>query len=82
MAKLVSWNCNRLKGSLKGAIDKKLQEINSLDRFNQGELDAEIDRAEKDLDGLLEEEEKYWRLRAREDWLNWGDKIPSGFTPR
>lgn len=31
-------------------------------------------KAEKDLELLLEEEEKFWKIRSREDWLKWGDR--------
>lgn len=28
---------------------------------------------EKELENLLEDDEIYWKQRARENWLNWGD---------
>lgn len=31
-------------------------------------------QSEKELESLLEEEESYWKLRSREDWLKSGDK--------
>lgn len=46
--------------------------------INQGDLDNDIIIAEKELDQLLDEE-KYWRLRARENWLNWGDRNTKWF---
>lgn len=36
-------------------------------------------KAENELEVLLEEEEKYWKLKSREDWLNWGDKNTKWF---
>lgn len=58
LAKLFHWN----------------REIQSLDQRQNGGLDMEITKAERELNKLLEEEEMYWKLKSREDWLQWGDK--------
>lgn len=69
-----NWNKERLKGSLKGAITRKKKEIIYLLNLNDQEgFDRKI-KVERDLEKLLEEEESYWKIRSREDWLKCGDK--------
>lgn len=34
---------------------------------------------ENKLDCLREEEEIYWKMRSREEWLKWGDKNTQWF---
>lgn len=70
---MASWNMNILNGSLKGAIERKSKELQDLDNGNPS-IHESIQKVEKELDSLQKEEEKYWKLRFREDWLKWGEK--------
>lgn len=63
------WNKNRLKGSLKGAIDRIEKEIQVLQNSSSNFRSEESLAKEKELDNLLEEEEIYWKIRLREEWL-------------
>lgn len=71
LKQLLSWNKDRLKGSIQQAIERKMTEIEILKKDdNSWNM---LKTAEKYLEELLEEEERYWKQRSREDWLNWGD---------
>lgn len=74
------WNKERLKGSIKGAINRTKVEIKILSNSNTPDDFDRLLQAEKKLDNLLEEEEGYWRLRSREDWLKKGIETQNGFT--
>lgn len=62
---LKSWNRERLNGSLAKAIDRKKRELASLSKDDS--CYDSISKAQRDLDDLLEEEERYWKQRSRED---------------
>lgn len=64
LEKLAKWNKERLKGSLKGAIERQpkvIQDIDSRGLVN----DVQLISAEKALERLLNEEELYWKMRSR-----------------
>lgn len=60
-------NKERLKGLIKGAINRKEEGIKELMNRNNTDNFERIAKAEKDLESLLEEEERYWKMRSRED---------------
>lgn len=66
---LTSWNRQRLNGSIHGAIKRKDEEIQKLSISAEPMRDSLISKAESELEDLLEEEEKFWKIRSREDWL-------------
>lgn len=68
-----AWNKVILEGSIKGAITKKEKEIRNLSNLRSEEEFTKRSQVESDLEKLLEEEESYWKLRSREDWLKEGD---------
>lgn len=80
LRRLHGWNKQRLNGTIQGAIDRKEKEIENLSKSLTNCRSPEILNAELDLEDLLSEEEKFWKIRSREDWLLAGIKIPSGFT--
>lgn len=43
---------------------------------------TKLREAERELEKLLEEEEKYWNYRSREIWLKWGDRNTKWFHTR
>lgn len=73
ISRLACWSRNHYKGSIRGAIALKEREIQS--QLNQGEQhnDVELNKKERELENLLEDNEIYWKQRVREDWLEWGD---------
>lgn len=70
LVKLRNWNKIRLNGSLKAAISRKEEELKALISRLGLQHDSNIRVVKQDLENLLEEEEKYWKARSREDWLN------------
>lgn len=48
----------------------------------KGEKDAYLIKLENEVEGMLEEEEMFWKMRSREDWLRWGDKNTKWFHSR
>lgn len=82
LVEMSRWNRNRLQGSIIGAIDRKEREIQALELCpNQMNADS-ISKAERELETLLREEESYWKIRTREDWLKSGDKNTKWFHQR
>lgn len=79
LSKLEQWSKGKYNGSIRGAIARKENEIQGI--LNQGNQsnDPEVGRLEKELEILLEDDEIYWKQRAREDWLNWGDRNTKWF---
>lgn len=67
--KLSVWNRDRLKGSIQGAVNRKLREIQDLEKDHQFLGEEKVENAEKELCKLFEEKEIYWKMRSREDWL-------------
>lgn len=83
MGKLKRWNLERLKGSLKAAVARKERDIHELSCCRGSLAEFRVREAKKELDLLLEEEEKYWKSRSREDWRSSGAiRIQNGFIPR
>lgn len=56
---LTIWNKDRLNGSLKGAIDRQLKVIQSIEAFRDSRSDIQLVAVEKSLEKLLDEEELY-----------------------
>lgn len=54
---------------MKATIVRKEEELRILSRNIDRPSDSNCKKAENELEILLEEEEKYWRLRLRDDWL-------------
>lgn len=79
LVKLASWNKNRLQGSIKKALEYKKLEIENIEKETKGFPTEKLLQAEKGLESLLEEEEMYWKIRSREDWLRWGDRNTKRF---
>lgn len=73
------WNKERLKGTIKGVITRKEKDINTLMNSSNPNRFDNIIQAELELEKLLEEEERYWKIRSREDWLKSGDKNTKWF---
>lgn len=73
------WSKERLKGSIQSAIRKKEEEIKKLEAEACVSDDKCLDKAEMELEILLEEEEHYWRSRSREVWLKSGDRNTKWF---
>lgn len=67
------------EGSIASTISWKEREIQVLSSHSSRAKGEEIRKAERELENLLEEEEKYWRIRSREDWLKWGDQNTKWF---
>lgn len=82
MRELHKWNRDILRGSLKGAIASKKEEIRRVQMRGSSNWRHIALEAEKDLEWLLEEEEIYWRQRARKDWIQWGDRNTKWFHLR
>lgn len=60
------------RGSIQKAVERKREEITILDRENSEEFYPSIIQAEKELECLLEEEERYWKIRSREEMAKLG----------
>lgn len=74
MAELKIWSKAEFEGRKK-KLDNLLQQLQSKrecgEQYESGE---EIKNIEKQIDGILLEEEIYWRQRSRAVWLKEGDK--------
>lgn len=60
----MKWNKARLKGIVKGAIERKTREIHMLEHENIGCREEDLIKDEMEQENLLEEEDKYWRIRS------------------
>ncbi|KAK1554997.1 hypothetical protein Q3G72_020206 [Acer saccharum] len=81
-AKLMGWSKERF-GSLRKSINGKQREIEALYvRSQEPGVMERIKRLERELEGLLDCEEIYWRQRARSDWLVAGDRNSKFFHKR
>lgn len=76
---LSKWNQGRLNNSLKGAISRVERDIQKLQENPKGPNADALRTKECELDKLLKEEEIYWKIRLREEWLKWGDKNTKWF---
>lgn len=63
------WNRKWLNRSIFGAIDRKEKVIQTLELCPNQMYAENIRKAERELESLIREEESYWKIRAREDWL-------------
>lgn len=52
---------------MRGAIHRKEEEIKQAQNSNDPLRELQTGALEKDLENFLEEEEKHWRIEARED---------------
>lgn len=69
---LRKWNYNQLQGSLRRAITRKKKEIARMDDGICPFSALTWTKENLELEELVEEDERYWKQRSREDWLNWG----------
>lgn len=76
---LALWNKERLGGSISKVVDQKLKQIKDIELQDSGFPSQSLMKAERELEMLFEEEEKFWKIRSREDWLKWGDKSTKWF---
>lgn len=79
LSRLSAWRCNKYGGSLKGAIERMENEIKVLLNRNDAYSKAELEAKERELENLLEDDKIYWKQRAREEWLQWGDRNTKWF---
>lgn len=79
LGKLKQRDKRNLKGSIKATISKKEVEIITIEQSNDPLKELQIRKLEVELESLLEEEEKHWKIRSGEDWLKWGDKNTKWF---
>lgn len=79
MQQLNQWSRSMYRGSIRGAIARIEREIQILANRNDGRSLSEIREKEKELENLLEDDEIYWKQRAREEWLQWGDRNTKWF---
>lgn len=61
------------------AIKRKEEEIMELSSRDDCSGAEDLDKAEVELEELLDEEEYYWRARSREVWLENGDRNTKWF---
>lgn len=58
----------------RGSITAKLNHISKLQNLNVGDHTSSIKQLQKEVDGLLEEEDVRWKQRAKQTWLKDGDR--------
>lgn len=79
LTRLDRWSHIKYGGSIRGAIESKEKEIQDLSNTDDVVDYNAIGKKKKELENLLEDDEIYWKQRAREDWLEWGDKNTKWF---
>ncbi|KAF5481988.1 hypothetical protein F2P56_002593 [Juglans regia] len=71
--KLSWWSKNSVQPDTK-IIHNRFQKLQALQKANKGDLKEEIQATKKEINQLLEEEDTYWRQRAKHKWLLEGDR--------
>lgn len=82
LVQLAKWKKTQIGGCIRGVISRKEKELIAITDNKIGNWREEMMKAERDLEKLLEEDEIYWKQRAREDWLHWGDRNTKWFHLR
>jgi hypothetical protein len=62
------------KNNLQVSISKLQRRLLQLQSREDRTANLEVKKIQTDLQGLLDEEEVWWRQRAKEDWLKMGDR--------
>ncbi|XP_042942686.1 uncharacterized protein LOC122276857 [Carya illinoinensis] len=71
--KLKSWSKEAFRNH-KRLLNQKREVLRQLQESDLGQHSSQIKSIQRELDGLLEEEELKWRQRAKQRWLKDGDR--------
>ncbi|XP_041025435.1 uncharacterized protein LOC121265832 [Juglans microcarpa x Juglans regia] len=61
-------------GNTKRSINNKLSQLSKLQESHKGERDDRFKSLSKEVEGLLEEDNLKWKQRAKQRWLQEGDR--------